>query len=56
MGRLELRLADEEKERFTQAAKRKGLSLSAWIRLTCIEALDRGAEPAPRPPKARKPR
>jgi predicted HicB family RNase H-like nuclease len=53
-GRLELRLAPDDKERFTRAAKRKGLSLSAWIRLACIETLERAGAPAAAPMKARK--
>jgi predicted HicB family RNase H-like nuclease len=59
-GRLELRLAPDDKERFAEAAKRKGLSLSAWIRLACIETLERGGAGStssfPKTPRARKAR
>ena len=52
--RLNLRLSPDDKVRFNEAAKRKGLSLSAWIRLTCIESLERTGAPAAAPTKIAK--
>lgn len=41
--KLRVRLTSEEKRRFARAAKREGLSLSAWIRSRLLAEVRRGA-------------
>jgi len=37
---LRIRLSAEDKRRFEEAAQRRGLSLSAWLRMVAIDALE----------------
>jgi hypothetical protein len=36
---VKIRLSTEDKRRFEEAAQRRGLSLSAWLRMAAIDAL-----------------
>ena len=38
---VRLRISPEDKARFQAAAKRKGLSLSSWLRMLALESLER---------------
>ena len=39
---LQLRLTDEERQAFSEAAERRALSLSAWLRSAAVRAARRG--------------
>ena len=43
--RVQVILSDEEKAYLQQAARRRGLSLSAWIRRAALERLEEGSGP-----------
>jgi hypothetical protein len=38
---VRLRISPEDKVRFQAAARRKGLSLSSWLRMLALESLER---------------
>jgi predicted HicB family RNase H-like nuclease len=37
-GQLNFRLSDKDRASFERAAKRAGLSLSEWVRISCLSA------------------
>ena len=39
MARVQLVMADEDRERFVEQARREGMSLSAWLRAAARERL-----------------
>ena len=39
MARVQLVMADEDRERFAEQARREGISLSAWLRAAARERL-----------------
>ncbi len=41
MARVQLVMADDDKERFVNQARREGMSLSAWMREAAHERLER---------------
>ena len=41
MARVQLVMADEDRERFVEQARREGMSLSAWLRAAARERLAR---------------
>ena len=47
MARVQIVIADEDRDRFVAQARREGLTLSAWLRAAARERLEARQRPAP---------